>query len=443
VRGTTIKFPAAITWLAVLCLLFAAFTATWGGIRQLPMGQIGDVFLLVVLALVLLLVVFGDLRFTIPGWLWLAPIGVVLCTAIRWFDPVPFQTLVQRMGLPPYAPDYFFRGAIWMVALVVVPVVVIACPTLDARVPQLLVAAFTGGVCVSATVAILDVLGLTSIGASLGTAGVTSRQAGLSTHSNMLGFTCVIAIPFALYFFAAMRHKWISAGALIILLGGVLMSGSRAAQAAALVVFLGSVWVAPNRKAAIRDALIVFGIAAVLGVTFIQIAIGNVFDNLLRFGSSSTTAAGADEERTMLFNQALKDFGDFPIAGVGMKGIVNAHNIYLQLLSSGGLVLTVAVIIYWICILRAGYLAAKSGMVLARYLSVSVIAWLMMGLVSTQLTDRFLYYSIGCIAALSVHHMSIGRKGGDHPSADGLLPGETPSDGSSPTVATTSARSLR
>jgi O-antigen ligase len=395
--------------------------------------------LLVVLALVLMLVVFGDLRFTTPGWMWLAPIGVVLCTAIRWFDPVPYQNLVQRMGLPPYGPDYFFRGAIWMVALVVVPVVVIACTGLDARVPQLLVGAFTAGVCVSATVAILDVVGLTSFGQSLGTAGVTARQAGLSTHSNMLGFSCVIAIPFAVYFLTAKRHRWLSGIALVLLLGGVLLSGSRAAQAGSALVLLMALLVAPNKKAAVRDASIVLGIAAVLGGALVQIKSGNIFDNLLRFGSSSTTAAGADEERTMLFNQAVKDFWDFPVAGVGMKSIVNAHNIYLQLLSAGGLVLTVAVLAYWICVLHAGYVSAKSGNLLARYLSVSVIAWLTLGLVSTQITDRFLYYSIGCIAALSVYRLGW-RKDDELSAAQAALSAETSDGAARPSAATTTAR---
>ena len=134
-------------------------------------------------------------------------------------------------------PDYFFRSTIWLAALVIVPVGDrLACTKLDSRVPQLVIAAFTAGVCVSALVAILDITGLTSIGETLGTAGVTSRQAGLSTHSNMLGFTCVIAMPFALYCMTVMRHKWLYGVALIILLTGVLLSGSRGAQAAALLI---------------------------------------------------------------------------------------------------------------------------------------------------------------------------------------------------------------
>src|ERR1700754_3704768 len=74
VAGSAIKVPSAIPLFALVCLLFAAFTTTWGGLRFLPAGQIGDVFLAFAMALVMGLVLFSDLRFTTPVWMWVPPI---------------------------------------------------------------------------------------------------------------------------------------------------------------------------------------------------------------------------------------------------------------------------------------------------------------------------------------------------------------------------------
>jgi hypothetical protein len=416
VRGTTIKFQAGVPWLAIVCLLLAAFTSTWGGLRQLPMGQIADVFLALALLLILLMVVFGDLRFTIPFWIWIPPIAVILCLAIRWFDPVPYWQLVLRLhSRLPYAaqPQDSIKGGIWLIALIVVPIVIIGCTKIEPRIPQLVMGAFTAGVCVSSFVALTDLVGLTSIGSlplnhgdprrvvTLGTDGTIGRQVGLTSHPNMLGLTCVLAIPLALYFLYVLRHKWIPRAALVLLFGGVLATGSRGAQAAALLVCVLGVSVAPIWKAALRQTLIVLGVAAVAGVIMVHVFIGDVIDNILRFGGTSYATSEADRIREILIRQAVEDFANYPIAGIGMKSIINAHNIYLQLLQCGGVILTVAMLIYWMTILRFGWLLANRGHTAARYLTVSIGGWLILGMVSNQLTDRQLYYTVGCVAALA------------------------------------------
>jgi O-antigen ligase len=267
-------------------------------------------------------------------------------------------------------------------------------------------------------------MGFTRIAVTYGAQNdVETRGLGLTTHSNFLGVTCVIAIPFALYFIHFGRHRWIPSIALILLFGGALASGSRGAQAAAVLVAAVTVVLAPNRKSSFVQSLIGLGLAGVVVVAFAQLFLGDVLSQLVRFGSGSSDVGASDQTRTSAAQQALQDFQHFPIAGLGIKAINNAHSIYLQLLQSGGLMLLVAFLAYWIWCLRDAWVVQRLGHPIARYLFISIGVWLVLGVIENQLCDRLLYYGIGCVAALSAHYLGGGnRKGGagEQPSIDEL-----------------------
>jgi hypothetical protein len=422
VAGSAIKVPNSISRLAIACLVLASFTTTWGGLRVLPAGQIGDAFLALSFAFVLGLVVFTDLRFTTPFWMWIPPIAVVLVTAIRWFDPVPYWQTVTGYTTTPFAPNNLPKAAAWLVALIVVPLVIIGCTKLNPRTPQLVIGAFTAGVCVSSAVAISDLMGYTRIAVTYGMQNeVETRALGLTTHSLFLGVTCVISIPFAMYFLHTGRHKWIPAIALLLLFGGALASGSRGAQAASVCVAAVMVVAAPNRKASFVQSLLGLGLAGVIVVAFAQLFLGNVLGELVRFGGGTVEIGTSDQTRTSAARQAFEDMQNHPIAGVGIKAINNAHGIYFQLLQAGGVILLIAVLVYWIWCLRDAYLVEKLGHPIARYLFVSIAAWLTLGVIENQLIDRLLYYSIGCVAALSAIYLGARNGGGEsseQPSVD-------------------------
>jgi hypothetical protein len=424
VAGSAIAMPKVVSHLTLLCLLLAAFTSTWGGIRYLPAGQIGDLFLAVALVLVFGLVIFGNLRFTTPAWMWIAPIAVLLCLAIRWIDPIPWSEIIVRYTEPPYAPNNFPKAILWLVALIAVPLVVIGCSTFNPRTPQLVMASFTAGVTISAAVGLSDLLGFTHIAFSLGVGNdVAARQSGLTVHSVMLGLTCVLAVPFALYFMFRMRHRWIPAISFLLLFGGVLASGSRGCQAAAVAVCLVSLLVAPNKKGGgFKFALVTIVGSGVALLVFAQIFVGDVLDQLFRFGDSSANTGESDQTRTRLAEQALEDFQNHSVAGLGLKAIVNAHSLPLQLLQSGGLILFFSVVTYWICVLVTAWRLSTRGHSLARFLFVSILAWLMLGLIENQLTDRLLYSSVGCVAALA--SLYLGPRARTGTDDDQLLPND-------------------
>ncbi len=410
--GSAIKVPELIPRLTLLCLLLAAFTTTWNGLRFLPAGQIGDVFLALTLALVMGLVIFSDLRFTTPTWIWIAPIAVMLVTAIRYLDPIPYSKIIMRYTEPPFAPNNLPKTAFWIIALVGVPVAIIACTKLYPRTPQMVMGAFTAGVCLSAAVGVSDLMGYTHIAVTYGSQNpVETRSLGLTFHANFLGVTCVIAIPLALYFidFVRWKWKWLPALALICLFGGVLASGSRGAQVAAVLAAAAAVLIAPKGNRNFVQSLLGLGLAGVVVLAFAQIFLGDVLSALVRFGggTGSMDVGTSDQTRTRLTAQALEDFQDYPVAGLGMKSITNAHGIYLQLLQAGGMILFIGLVVYWIWCLVDGFRLQRMGHPVARYLMVSICAWLVLGLIENQLTDRMLYYTVGCIAALSATYLSV------------------------------------
>lgn len=402
--GSTLSFPKAFPVAAIGFLALSAFTTTWGGLRFLPLGQIGDVFLVLSLGVIFLLVVFGDLRFSTPFWMWIAPIAVILCVAIRWLDPIPYSQIIIRYTEPPYEPNNFPKAIFWLVALILVPLAIIACTKLYERTPQVVIGAFTAGVCVSSAIALSDLMGWTEIAMRFGAGGEATRQTGLTVHPVMLGLTCVLSIPFALYFLYFHRYKVLSGLALVLLFGGVLASGSRGAQVGALLFCALSVLFAPRQKVSFRQALLTVGMSAVVVVLIAQLFFGDVLNQLVRFGGG-IDAGGSDNQRTRLAQQAIEDFQNFPIAGLGLKSIVNAHSIYLQCLQAGGAILLIGMMVYWLWCLRDAWVLSRRGHHIARYLFLSVAAWLVLGIIENQITDRLLYFSVGCVAAMSTLYL--------------------------------------
>jgi hypothetical protein len=384
-------------------LLCGAFTATWNAVG-VSVIQLADVFLLAALSLSGLLVLFGGVRVHIAWWLWAPGVALWLCVLVRTIEPVPDAFFAPRFQLADVGPDNLVRSLLWMLALIGVPFAVIVGSAIDRRVPKWIMAAYFAGVSLSCVVALSDLTGLTHISLSLGYQGISLRQVGLTTHPNMLGVVCVIAAPFGVFFVGTAQRNWIPAVGLFLLGAGSLVSGSRGAQLMFPVAIVATILLVPQRKrivqrlsATVVVVLVIGGIGLV--VTGKTGVITGAFDDILRFGGGQT-ATDSDSDRFVLARQALNDFGDSPYFGIGVRHIVEAHNIYLQIISAGGICLAVGMLLYWIGALRAGFMLKRRGDVLASSLLVSIVMWLLVGVIENQLTDRLLYYGIACVAAL-------------------------------------------
>jgi hypothetical protein len=416
--GTSVYFPPIVATAAKGSLLIAGVIVTWTGLRLPGLGDPADLFLVFAFGLCALMVMFGDLRFSPPGWLFIPVVAVVICVFAREVDPPPFYLQVLRFQLLGYRPDSLLKALFWLFALLVVPLTIIACTTLDRRMATWTMGAYATGASISSAVAVIDLTGATNIGRNLpgnlttalinNTVDSSNRMPGLTDHPNSLGFTAVVSIPIVIYLMGTMRRRWIAVLMLIALLGGVLASGSRGAQFVAPVVVLASVLWSATRRPSLRFLVISALVIVAAGVVAIFSLPSHIRESVLRVTSfSSIVSAGnaSDTGRLTLIGDGLFDWRLYPIFGGGIRHIVEAHNIYVQLLASGGLVLFGAMAVYWFAMLRDCHRLSKAGFGYPRFLVVSIAGWLVLGLVENQLTERGVYFTVGCIAALASVHL--------------------------------------
>src|ERR1700738_4305489 len=170
-----LAFPPWLSKTVVGCFLVASFTATWGGI-YLGGFQIADIFLFLAFIVAVAMVVFGNLRFAIPRWLWAPAVALFVGFTPLIYSPIPDAYFMLRyehtlyspfMGWSDTGPPGGVKSAFWIVALLVVPIAAIACTALDSRVPKWIVAWFLAGVAVSSLIALSDLTNLTHVSRSL------------------------------------------------------------------------------------------------------------------------------------------------------------------------------------------------------------------------------------------------------------------------------------
>jgi O-antigen ligase len=398
VRGTTLRDVGS------RLLVAAAFTSPWGGFS---LGGLQLVDLLIALAVVC----FGyeaiaALRWPgAPGWVWLGGVAVAVTMFVHVLFPTAAGYIASRVRLGSLdqltgetaRAGVIVQGLEWLVALVVVPALLIAAGERREKALTWVAMAWGLGAAASAAVAVSDFAGATSVGSQLlGFANTSGRQSGLSSHPNNLGVACALATPVALLILSKRR----ASGMLLIALlaFGVLLSGSRGAQAVFVIAVTFTLALVQQVRRRTSRILAVLGVAAA-SVLFVFPQISQELGVLLRFGREAG-AAESDRGRSLLAQQALLDAHERPFVGIGLDYITSAHSVYLQLISAGGLLLTVGVLAYLFGAIRAAWRLREDENPLPGYLFITLVAWLAVGSVENQLTDRYLYVPVGCIAAL-------------------------------------------
>lgn len=403
--------PPAVRF-ALAPLLLAALTCSWSPLKIVggPL-TVSDFMLVLSLLVTLPTVLINRLPLAVPPWMFIPGLVIPACVLAREIDPPSSSERVMSLHVNQYFYESFTKAMIWLAGLYVVPLAIIAATLIERRAVEWTMAAYIVGVAVSSLVAVTDLIGITHVAENLPYVGRTfgyiwgsGRFPGLSDHPNSLGFTILISLPFVIYFMSRTDRKWIPGIALMLLTGGLLASGSRSAQALAPVCLLAAVLWLPNKRGTVRATS--FSLAATLGIATVLLytALADKKSELLRFFGSGAEVArrGGDSERLALIKVAWNEWKAYPIFGGGLRQITEAHNILLQLLASGGVVLAAGMVIYFIWILRDCWSLVTHGEVFARFLTISISAWMAFGFVGNQLTGREMYFTVGCVAALIV-----------------------------------------
>jgi O-antigen ligase len=365
-----------------------------------------DLLLGTALVLSVLYMASGEIP-SVPVWARIGTACILAVTITHLIVPASASYMSQRYVYVPWSmiasgqellDNGTTRGLKWLIAALLLPVLVIETARYKPNLLPRIANAWLAGASVSALVAVTDLIGLTSINVTLILLGnATERQAGLTSHPNHLGLAAALAAPLAIRL--AMKSRVKGAAILVLLALGAVVSGSRSGQAAfVLAVALTIAWTGR----ALRLVPVVM-LAAGLGIGSLLWIRPNLVEKasgFFRFGSTDRLVVQSNEERSALAQQGVSDFLERPLDGIGLEAIAQAHNIYLQLLASGGLILAAGMLLYFGGVLRAGYAERNDPDPLGACLFIAVIVWLAAGPFGNQIADRYLYFPVALIAGM-------------------------------------------
>jgi hypothetical protein len=389
-------------------LVAAAFVSSWNAVVLLGIQPV-DVFLAVAVALSTIYLVGGKMPW-VPVWVKWATACILIVILTHKLFPTSASYLSQRFIFVPWfvansgidlMENGAIRGAKWILALAVLPVLVADSARRNPQLVPRLANAWLLGAAVSALVAVMDLVGITSINTALIVLGRASgRQAGLTAHPNHLGLSIAMVAPLAIG--VAIRSRWKGVPLMLLLIAGVVVSGSRAGQAGFVLAVAATLALSTRARRFAPTMIVAAGVAAA-AVVWVRPNLIELAGNLFRFDTTDSYVLQSNEERANLSVQAIADFAERPVDGVGLEVLTQAHNIHLQIIASGGLILALGMLIYFIGAIRAGFAERRSAEPLGLYLLIAISVWLAAGTFGTQLTDRYLYFPVAGIAALQYH----------------------------------------
>lgn len=225
------------------------------------------------------------------------------------------------------------------------------------------------------------------------------RAVGLTSHPNHLGMASMLAMggAFGLAMTAKPSQRKVAGALSLLLLLGVLVSGSRAALLG-VIVFVLVFLLAMRTGRTLRwyGAVCVPLVCAVL-LGIVQLPSANAFTRLI--GNDPGTAA-SDFEREEIRIETFDRIRERPFTGSGFSFSRTAHALYLQLWASAGvlgLLGLTAIIVLTIGILVAGA-RARDALLVA--MAASFLGYLAAGFASNILWDRYVWLHLALALAL-------------------------------------------
>lgn len=382
--------PLSLT-IGAIAVALSATTITFNGIRVVAFADVSDVLLAIALPF---LVVGSPSLHSVPAWVWACCVSLVASALIS----------LPRAGfdLNNVVPAFQMAGAIAGLTLAVI----IAAPSSGQS--QMLMRLWLLGAVIGCCIAVSDGLGYSNIGPMATGAIYADRVSGLSAHPNHLSLAVAMAIPSLVA--VAVRPSFTMdrffglAGAGVGTLG-LLLAGSRAGVIAAIaglcLLLLLSPIPAWKWRLPALVALAGLGMAAATAVTAPTGL--SAIDRLFGFSS----VAESDAARQSDYSIAWQTISRNPFMGIGFDVARSAHDIYLQMLSAGGILALLGLLVYGGGVLFTAVRYTRRTASTADRLAVAALAaglfgWLVAGFVQNLVYDRFLFIPGGLLVAFSV-----------------------------------------
>lgn len=288
---------------------------------------------------------------------------------------------------------------------------------------------FVAGSCVSAFVAIAQVVGIDLRGdffaAAPDTPGIYTRLIGLNGHPNGQGGTLAIAFTISAAALIYGKRLGMASGALVLTSIGILLSGSITGTIVALLGLL-VVAVRGRRNRAVALVVIFAGPAWVLTSTFqqAQTAVLTPFQRI----SSAMGQSGVNtlNLRFQTIDSAWQQIVAHPLQGVGLApgeggtydGVTQAHNMEVLAWYQGGPLMLLGVIIAILAGLA--FVWRRTGDPLSEVLFAAMVCGLAFAQTGPALFDRYIWMPV-VLAFVFRHQRSERARGHSERSEDFLL----------------------
>jgi O-antigen ligase len=206
-----------------------------------------------------------------------------------------------------------------------------------------------------------------------------------------------------LWFGRSRRYNVAGVIAVTSLLAGVYASGSRAGFVAAIIGVVVTTIAVPRLRRGLPVLLPLAGVGLVGLLLFTST--GHKLLVQLRLASGPSGAdpatAGSNFQRSLLASVAWTQIQARPLVGVGWSQITTAHDIYLELLNSAGIIGLTSFLLF-LGGMAASLRRALSGPLRneAIVCAIGILAWLANGVFDNQVADKYLYVVPGLLLAI-------------------------------------------
>jgi O-antigen ligase len=353
----------------------AAFTAAFNGVRVAGVFSIADIFLICSASLVL---AYRALRPAHSRWRYYRPFlvsaGLIVLGGL-------LGTLAADQGLGGIEDLVRFA----LSTLGVLLVFAIWAPKLTSV--RLLVWAMLLGNAVNAVVG------------TLWLKDAAGRAVGLAAHSNHFAIATLLACGagVGLVLSSSGRGQRIAGGLTAVVAFGMVATGSRAAIAGILAfLFLFLLY---SRQWRLLSWCLAAG-AAIMVLIVSGIVRPTASDALGRLMGRDPTTALSDEARSEARVNAVETIESRPITGVGFVAARQAHNVYLQLWASAGLLGLAGALGFGFGATRMLLAKPRPDLLLGALVS-AFGGYLIAALFSTVLWERYLWLHVAVAVALS------------------------------------------
>jgi len=421
-------------WLIVLSFLATPMVT----LRPNGTATFGDIFLALAACVAALLVILRRQLPELPKWLWIGTGLLLLAIVLDKVFPANVTDLVETYYPTPYSSS-LSTGLRLIAALVILPVTVGILADRESVI-RYAVWAWVAGATASCLVAALDGLFGTGLQEALADnkeevgnflGAIPPRFVGLGVHPTSFSVTAVMVIPFVLAL-SRTRNRFLALSpAMLIIAIAVVFSASRVGYLGAVAVAALSLCLNSELRGMLRRPdLRTWGpIAVILGLSVVLLFQGppayktddsenkSVDNAAARLSSDGGVSDESNNVRVKFAKASVKAIARRPVVGYGFIWIESAHDIYLELMVSGGIFALVGFLLVYLGYIRRGIrLAGKVVGELDGFRVAAVISlgsYLVMGLVQPDLLDRYLYLAAGLIMALAT--VSAAGKPGSEP----------------------------